>query len=62
VFAAERLKVRPSELTLEQLDAGLVSAFLEHLEDARPIPSRVMASAIGRYCIWRSALVCACPS
>ena len=25
VFAAERLKVRPSELTLEQLDAGLVS-------------------------------------
>jgi site-specific recombinase XerD len=35
VFAAERLKVRPSELTLEQLDAGLVSAFLEHLEDAR---------------------------
>jgi integrase/recombinase XerD len=35
VFATERLKVRPSELTLEQLDAGLVSAFLEHLEDAR---------------------------
>src|SRR6266581_1724336 len=34
-FAAERLKVRPSALTLEQLDAGLVSAFLEHLEDVR---------------------------
>src|SRR6266436_8659793 len=35
VFAAERLKVRPSALTLEQLDTGLVSAFLEHLEDVR---------------------------
>src|SRR5712692_1190645 len=34
-FAAERLKVRPSALTLEQLDAGLISAFLEHLEDVR---------------------------
>jgi site-specific recombinase XerD len=34
-FAGERLKVRPSALTLEQLDAGLVSAFLEHLEDVR---------------------------
>ena len=34
-FAAERLKVRPSALTLEQIDAGLVSAFLEHLEDVR---------------------------
>src|SRR5882672_12856913 len=35
VFAAERLKVRPSALTLEQIDAGLVSAFLEYLEDTR---------------------------
>jgi site-specific recombinase XerD len=35
LFAAERLKVTPSSLTLEQLDAGLVSAFLEYLEDAR---------------------------
>ncbi|MDX8450595.1 tyrosine-type recombinase/integrase [Mesorhizobium captivum] len=35
VFAAERLKVKPSALTLEQIDAGLVSAFLEHLEDKR---------------------------
>ena len=35
VFAADRLKVRPSALTLEQIDAGLVSAFLEHLEDER---------------------------
>ena len=35
MFAAKRLKVSPSALTLEQLDAGLVSAFLEHLEDDR---------------------------
>jgi integrase/recombinase XerD len=34
-FAAIRLKVAPSLLALEQLDSGLVSAFLEHLEDAR---------------------------
>ena len=31
----ERLKVKPSALTLEQINAGLVSAFLEHLEDVR---------------------------
>jgi integrase/recombinase XerD len=35
LFAAERLKIQPSALTLEQIDAGLVSAFLEHLEDKR---------------------------
>ena len=35
VFAAEGLKVKPSALTLEQIDARLVSAFLEHLEDVR---------------------------
>jgi integrase/recombinase XerD len=35
MFAAERLKVWPSALTLEQLDAGLISAFLEYLEDTR---------------------------
>lgn len=35
VFAADRLKVKPSALTLEQIDAELVSAFLEHLEDKR---------------------------
>lgn len=34
-FAAERLKVTPSELSVEQLDATLVLAFLEHLEKAR---------------------------
>jgi integrase/recombinase XerD len=35
LFAAERLKVTPSSLTLEQLDAGLIAAFLEHLEEQR---------------------------
>jgi integrase/recombinase XerD len=35
MFAAERLMVSPSALTLEQLDARLIAAFLEHLEDAR---------------------------
>ncbi|MCX4152293.1 MULTISPECIES: tyrosine-type recombinase/integrase [Paraburkholderia] len=34
-FAAERLKVIPSSLALEHLDAGMISAFLEYLEDAR---------------------------
>jgi integrase/recombinase XerD len=34
-FAAERLKVSPSSLALEQLDAGMISAFLEYLEDER---------------------------
>jgi len=35
VFAAGRLKIAPSALTLEQIDARLVTAFLEHLEDVR---------------------------
>ena len=35
MFAAERHKLKPSALTLEQIDAGMVSAFLEHLEDVR---------------------------
>ena len=35
MFAAERLKLTPSSLALEQLDSGLVSSFLEYLEDAR---------------------------
>jgi integrase/recombinase XerD len=34
-FTAKKLKIRPSALTLEQLDASLVSAFLEHLEEVR---------------------------
>ena len=34
-FAAERLKTSPSALSIEQLDATLVLAFLEHLEKVR---------------------------
>ena len=34
-FASQKLKVAPSALMLEQLNATLVSAFLEHLETAR---------------------------
>src|SRR3984885_10211910 len=49
MFAAKRLKVSPSALVLEQLDAGLVSAFLEHLEDKRknaPVTRNVRLVAI----------------
>jgi integrase/recombinase XerD len=34
-FAAQRLKLRPSALQLEQLDAELICAFLKDLEDRR---------------------------
>lgn len=34
-FAAKRLKITPSELSVEQIDATLVLAFLEHLEQER---------------------------
>jgi integrase/recombinase XerD len=34
-FAARKLRVAPSALMLEQLDAELIAAFLEHLEDKR---------------------------
>jgi site-specific recombinase XerD len=34
-FAAARLKVAPASLALEQLDASLIRAFLEYLEDTR---------------------------
>ncbi|MCP4207794.1 MAG: tyrosine-type recombinase/integrase [Shimia sp.] len=34
-FASQRLKQRPSEICLEQIDAPLITAFLEHLESER---------------------------
>ncbi len=34
-FAAERSRVRPSNLQLEQIDADLVLAFLAHIEHER---------------------------
>ena len=49
IFAAKRLKVSPSALTLEQLDANLVAAFLEYLEDKRknaPVTRNVRLAAI----------------
>src|ERR1700739_5173740 len=49
MFAAKRLKVSPSALTLEQLDAGLISAFLEYIEDKRknaPVARNVRLAAI----------------
>ena len=49
MFAAKRLKVSPSALTLEQLGAGLISAFLEYLEDKRknaPVRRNVRLAAI----------------
>ena len=49
MFAAKRLKVPPSALTLEQLDVGLIGAFLEYLEDKRknaPVTRNVRLAAI----------------
>lgn len=34
-FAAKRLRVRPSALEIEQLDAGLILDFLDHIESIR---------------------------
>ncbi len=34
-FASQRLKIPPSSMALEQLDAALICSFLEHLEIAR---------------------------
>ena len=34
-FSAKALKISPSKLTLEQLDATLIGAFLEYLEQTR---------------------------
>ena len=49
IFASKKLKVSPSALTLEKLDAGLISVFLEHLEDQRknaPVTRNVRLAAI----------------
>jgi integrase/recombinase XerD len=48
-FAAQQLKVRPSSLRLEQLDAPRVQAFLQHLEKQRhngPATRNVRLAAI----------------
>ena len=48
-FAAERLKITPSELSVEQLDATLVLAFLEQLEKAREHLCQNTQLEIGRH-------------
>jgi len=48
-FASQRLKRRPSEVGLEQIDAPLITAFLEHLETDRgnqPATRNVRLAAI----------------
>ena len=48
-FASQRLKLKPSELALEQIDAPLITAFLEHLEAERrnrPATRNVRLAAI----------------
>jgi integrase/recombinase XerD len=45
-FAAGRLKVTPSGLSVEQIDATLVLAFLEHLEKARENCARTRNSRL----------------
>jgi len=40
VFAAERRKTRPSQIHIEDLDAALICAFLDHLEEARSNTAR----------------------
>lgn len=34
-YASERLKIRPSQINLEQIDAALILDFLVHIEDKR---------------------------
>jgi site-specific recombinase XerC len=44
-FAAHKLKAAPSALMLEQLDATLISAFLEHL--GKRLLSTVLTESVG---------------
>jgi site-specific recombinase XerD len=45
-FAAKRLGITPSEISIEQLDAALVLAFLEHLEKERDNCARTRNSRL----------------
>lgn len=57
-YASERLKVPPSRLTLEQLDAPMVVAFLNHLEGVRgnrPGSRNVRLAAIKSSCAFWNA-------
>ncbi|MDZ4135082.1 MAG: site-specific integrase, partial [Paracoccaceae bacterium] len=39
-FTAARLKRQPSDLAIEELDVGLIRAFLEHIEEGRANSAR----------------------
>lgn len=45
-FAADRLKITPSQITIEQVDAALVLAFLEHIEKERKNCARTRNSRL----------------
>jgi len=52
-FAAERLRVKPSGLEIEQIDAPLILAFLEHIESERGNSARTRnarLAAIKSFC------------
>ena len=49
VFAAKRLRTRPSALMLEQIDVQLVLAFLDHLESARGNSSRTRNARLAAF-------------
>jgi hypothetical protein len=48
-FAAEHLKTTPAGLSIEQLDAPLILAFLEHLENKRGNCARTTELKTGRH-------------
>jgi integrase/recombinase XerD len=61
-FAADRLKITPSELIVEQLDAALVLAFLEHLEKKRDNCARTRNSRLAAIKTFFKFLECRLPS
>ena len=48
-FAADRLKHRPSDLTIEEIDLDLISAFLLHTESERGNSARYTQWPVGRH-------------
>jgi integrase/recombinase XerD len=53
IFASHQLQVAPSALALDQIDAPLITAFLEYLEDTRhntPETRNVRLAAIKSFC------------
>jgi len=54
-FVSLHLKKAPSALSLHDLDAPLIGAFLDHLEKTRGISARVTARQEARFSDWRRA-------